>query len=752
MNTPLKTFKTQKQHLKRGLNVLAFFLLFILMFTFVSAEYRASGTISKNYSIGGRGIFNDDLNDYNTYVTNIGDISQYQSALVYDYDSDNVNEIFVASGNDINIYYKDESTLTYEDTITFSTEVFRYSIYSYNSSVYLLAYVDFGNPNYDGVQIFKYNVSNWYQTGTAYSSNTMDDLGFACYENQNLCLMITERADQINAYSFNLTNNAGFMDSETLRTWASPNNRLCLSSIPDVTAVNRNNDNIYEFYMTEAETSQIGGNVFDVTGHEISVNASGYITADTEVFEREPDFNNGNGCNNYEYFFTAPLMMRVNDDAVDDFVVGISTSDTEFKIYTYEYDGTLIDDFPETFQADGILISNPIKTNIFKPNHNLDYRDFCVMGYTNANLTDLLCASDKTDSFFGLGDSAEFQSNVTNAWTPQASTGQNIIHSSNHKQQLHTDEFSADIDEILTPFGVYEVIYHDSTSKSDKFRKIFDLPYDYGILIDDDIDNVGLKDLIFTTGSSLYVIDDKFTNTNAFIESITVCPSPQSVIKVNTTMTISAVITDTNGDDVQAYASVYNNDANEQNSSYTILVSSGETLALGEFQINKTISNGVIKVFARDSEHNETVSQSLSFSVGTNGAEFGDACLTTTYEPVTDDEDEVSSSGLPNTNTNNAITRFADDISFMSGIPVIIFFLLVIAMIDIILVGTLYRFPHMLFNLIIIIDLFAFIISSMLGIFPVGFTITMYTILLIIGIFYFYSKFFSQGGQNAGGV
>jgi hypothetical protein len=603
----------------------------------LAEDYKTRGySTLKNYQdTSERGFFGTTQDDFDSYIVNLNENNLLQPPLIFDYNNDGIKEIIVSDLNEFKIFQNKE--LVAFDSIQSNDTILDYSLYVYEGTPYLLSYQEIDSI-YDSVVKYAFNGTDWNYNGTVGKDLAFNDFAFNCDEETGYCVFVYTQSHEFKATSFKIwadDDDDPEGGSVLLQSGTPATTARCFPAIKDVPFYNKNNDNQYEFYTTNALISTIGANIFTVSAHEIVLNSSGHAVSSTNLIDLSQGFHTSNDCSGYKYFFTSPLITDVNLFNPLDMVLGANVNSEEFKMYSVELDGDTIDDYPELFNADGIIISNPMTANVFEPSHNLVNKDFCVLGYTAQNGTDLLCASEQLFEFLGLGDSNEFFStNFSNTFDIDQSTAQNIVHATQHSQITTS---GADLSEFLTPFGVYRINY-----AQDKFDPIFQLGFTDGILIDNDVEFSGRKDLIYLTENSIIYIDDKFENANSEIDGYTINPCLEGTWQENTTVQVTITPIDPEDNKVQARAILYYDAFNPdftQDSNWSITVSS-ESQIVFSFKANQSIAVGTLRLMTRDEKHNATGDIiDIVFSVSDEGLQFGD-CVTT-QEGLTEDIEDV---------------------------------------------------------------------------------------------------------------
>lgn len=737
------------RNLKTFCAAISFLLLFIFLAAPISGafDYSSRGFNNKQYHTENYTLFNSLyaglFGSPVIYSKNIVN-NLFQPPVLKDITGDGNAELFVSSGNDIIIYQN--KTLQVMDDIIFNNDVNKYSVYSFEGSHYIVATITQG--------AYAVNVSIYNITGGNFISNFWVGLNpnykyamtEACDETTGRCAVLWAYPETIYVTAFNLTG-TGYSDLEGIETRASANNIMCIPTLADITVSDINSDGINEYVFSYSEISAIGAAFFEVSAAVITINSTGNVNVLYDTVLETPDFNSGNTCPDYQYYYTSPLIGDFVAGSTIDMVIGISTTDKKFRLNVYRWLGSAFnyyDRHPAVFTADGIILSNPVLANVFE---DTGLNDYCVMGYTENNATDLLCGSQMT-SF--LPETREAQTNnFTNIFVPQANTAQNIIHS----MQAVSNVFDGqDISEFLTPFGIYQFANCGLLGYCD-LNIIYPISYTNGIASYGKVTDKPYLNLFYTTATNLYMIDDKYTNSNAKIDSYSINPCIESVWKQNTTVEIGITAIDTENDDVRIRAVLYADSLSEQNSGWLGNYTAGTTIT-ASFTANNKTTSGKIKLQAQDIKQTDNSTYDeiiLSFAVSNDGVSFGD-CQTIASGLVAAAAAEAEAVGNAGnvTNTNNALTAWADETAGTFGIPIIIVILLFLAFLDIVIFMMLVSHPVMALTACGIIDFVLVIIFSLIGWIPASLVITLIVLLVIAGVIYISFLFNKSLGSGGG--
>lgn len=362
--------------------------------------------------------------------------------------------------------------------------------------------------------------------------------------------------------------------------------------------------------------------------------------------ENVPELNGCEGTLGLSTSFTSPIVQEVAaSESKIEAVIGAQSSNNDFRIFIFSgSDGSKVDEFPEEFtflEADGTIVSN-VMFGQFMP--ETASNDVCVMGFdTTEDRYELLCGNVLRSPFSHA--ILEF---------PTSSLAFNISGDSNEQHHLiHGVQFSdllqesKDLEEVLSTHGVFELDY---SGFDNVLNRIFDLGTTRGVNLGIDLEQFGQDDIISMTDTNIFYFDDKGTNGEAEILDIEYDPCPvNTIIKLNTTMQVTVTARDTNTfalgfDDLNFKTIAYSGDLNAQNRTLPNISTdqiTGQAIVIYQpnFDMNKTITNGIIRTEVFDTGNPDTLAvEEQLFSVALAGLEFGDATCTIT---VTSLEEEI---------------------------------------------------------------------------------------------------------------
>ena len=579
-------------------------------------------------SIGGTSLFNANLGDDVSAVARSVTDPRLQP-LVGDLDNDGTNEIVVIGGQTLNIFQ--DSNLTIKTGTSALNTIDHAILYDIDGDDTLEIITTGGSY----LTIFDFNGTSLSLTSNftmPYLSADTENFMIGC-RGADDCLLVTAPVSYgvpsvESLYVARFTSN-GIYNNTAVKTNIN-NGDWYLPRIRCVSTADYDEDGITEF-------------IFTAFGY-----ANGYLctwwvntNAQTGITEEYEE------CISTSYINTDANRDEFTCPSVYDYDIGGAgletviayqeggTDDFEIRIFDSGMGDSDIDtiDTHYTVFNDGHLISNIMRVNAFGDTSDTDY---CALGI---DLTDdemvMICGSQMTGSFLGMGDTASFE--YSGSLYYDLSDEQYLyVTSSMAIQAVSTTTSGSNLDEILTPYGVFYIDYDGD----DELLPLYDIPYSDGSAISSDVEQVGRDDILFLSNSGLlWYIDDGFVNQGGEIDEWEVDPC-DAVWKVNTSVGITLKLYDDEGDLVQGRVILYEGDANEQDTGWTANVSSGSTVNFFfDGGANQT-GIGTLSLYARDSE-NPTINDSVNipFSVGTDGVEFGD-CTQSGDETTSADEEE----------------------------------------------------------------------------------------------------------------
>ncbi len=748
----------------RKLSTIFIFLLLIYSFSVTAiTEYPQAGGEDNNFRTG-TGFFNAQLANESFFTRNIGDPNYLP--LISDLDGDGTKqEIIIVDGTDLKLY--NDKELNILDSVQFLTGV--------NSPISNIVIADL---NDDGLKEIIYfdeaqqaiEMYNWNGTDIIFllqaevtisaGSTLGNDSIVGCDDNRNICLLMRYAEDGTNTqrweyWGFNSSNQTlvPLIDSIGIQ------NTQCLPIIKSMPLSDSDNDGDEEFHISAFTASNVGGVKEGFHFERVYVYDNLTVVQELLMDENSGGFgftdfiSSGTRCDEYtlevEQMITSPLMLDVDGSSSNgiEAVIGVNVDADQFKMFSIKESGIVLDDYPETFLADGLLVSNPIAMNAFTDTGDTD---FCVMGYQNTSQRiDLLCASELTGN---IPETNEFVYNITDV--PQVDQDRAYFHVVHQAQMSTQTTDGTNLDEIITPYGVMRLIQEGDDDASILCSTIgfCDLEVIWtntkgvnSAFVPIDYEKIDRHDLILLTDTNLWYIDDGFTNTNCdtqnCIDEYTINPCLDATWQLNTSTEFLLKIIDIDSDDIAGRVILYEGDSNEQDSGWTANASSGTTFTIGGLTANKTISLGNLQLQARDTNDPTKVETiDLAFSVNTEGVEFGDCTTSVTDLAEAAAAAAAAAAGVDILDQDdNAIVNFMDDILGSTGLghSVMWLFVMIVAAVGLIIGYTKFG-SHGLaefytFAAIIgMVELLLLIMGVLLGFFSIGIIITIVVVAMVI--------------------
>lgn len=735
-------------------------------FSYANAEYTQIGSNNSYFALG-NGRFNEQFNavygSANTYSALLS--AGYGIPLVADLDGDGTNEIIAVDGSTLKVFHNKELTLVNSYTIQTASPYSNFVIFDINGDGKKeLIYV---RNSAKQIDVLNYSSASGFENLTTMNfsaivpnynnGETMVQCGKI-----NECVVVASDRIQANAgtseiFAFGF-NSTAISSTSTVLVSGGVTQTFCLPHIKDIQYKDFNsvggNDYIFSSVLTK-----VGTDVLHITYFNINSTLGANLIQDVS----RNLFNFGIAApplcsDNYGKYISSPLVMDAVTGGQLETIIGYAVSTSEFNMRVYDSAGNSVDVHPLVFNADGEIISNPIKVNAFATNKaglTDKATDFCIMGQVNsANQIDLLCGSQV--SSVNSIDTVEYFFNYSNYNISQAyDTNNNVIHAV--KESTLLDD-SNNPDEILTPYGIMAFDYSTSSCPSQFvilnnycIKKIFTSPVDNAAMISVDAENNGLEDLLGLTTTNLYYIDDKFTNSAPTLTHYIINPCLDRTWQLNTTVSVSLTATDPDLNTVAYRIIGYEGDINEQDSGWSANVSSGTTVTL-TFKANESIGVGILQLLTTDvnnfAGHQSTTD--LTFSVADSGAVFGDCTTDTTPTATTGTGIGTGNQSLTPSATNLVTTGLGEINSFF-GIGLIAIWLIIMIIFDVFLISKgkeIFRGfeGRYIFAIISGLDLTWIVLGAIFGVIPFWLILLIIIIGIAVGVVFITNKFQGQAG------
>ncbi len=651
----------ERQKLK--LLLLPIFLLIFSLSVLAGSDYNETGNIDGTFTTG-TGFFNTEITGVTSSTRAISD--SRQTPLVSDLDGDGIQEIIVLDAPNIRLYQN--RTLDILDAFNlYASE--RYSnMITYDIDGDSLQEIILVLEQSNRLEIIEYNGTSFYLQNTLNISNlnhidgeTMVKCGAV---NQCLLVYIDDISDvdtnNVYATGFNSTALGGNHLLET-----DVNNGFCFSKVRNIQYVDYDNDATTEYIFTFQRIA----NLFT---DWVNINSTLGVTSEGRQTTSMLSEGGADNCvtDNTGQQFTSPLTFDIDGSPSNglETIIGYQTATNEFRMRSFDSNRNDLDTYPNTFLADGNLVSNVFKANVFPDTGNVD---FCVFGYIqDSNDLDMLCGSAQKG---GLNDNDEFMFDnedyynisfgYNDPWIP-------ITHSG----QMSTETTDGNnLNEIINSYGIFKVDYNGDIQEN-FLELIYENTATDGVVIPVDYEKVGREDLLVLTSTNIWYIDDGFVNTAPNISEYYVNPCLDSTWQLNSTVEVRITSIDAESETVQNRAILYEGEGSlEQDSGWTANVSSGTTSSFS-FSANSTTGLSTLRLMTRDTKNiNDPNSIDLSYSIAVDGVAFGD-CSTTQDLITAAENDELNLTTLDK--QDNAVLNFVNTTGEGTGLGGTLIFLL----------------------------------------------------------------------------
>jgi hypothetical protein len=753
----------------------------IILLILIAATVSAAETYNKTGTFDGKfftdaGVFNDGNPQFALSISLKGLSAIKEVPLVVDMDNDGINEIIVMDAATLRLYHG--SDLTIVDAYNTGHNERISNMLAFDIDGDGRTEVIFVQEESELIEIIDYN-------GTAITNTTLS-IGSAithidgrftiqCAATDQCLAVYHERMDSgagadLRAIGFSSTTTGTEVD---LSTGVATTENFCFPKVRSMPYTDFDPTNAGNEFLVNIMRFKNGG---DERMFFFTISMTGLVVTETRETSTD-NFGLGHGAfevfdggapecdiDNLERFYSAPIVHNFDQAAGNgkEFVVASMVDSNEYIMGLFNSDHTFEDDFPETFEADGILVSNPFIANVFG---DTGFNDFCVIGHQNVNQElEALCGTYSTGAEL---ETIEFKSSTKGTFNITTAFGNIAIisHSGQHSdQQIATDSSVAatDTTEIISAYGVHRLSGQSFAPLStiNKMDRISALPANNLACIAVDAEKSGSSDLICHTGTTLYYLDDGLENQGALITNVNYnpCVLDGAILKQNTTLQIIVTVTDQNSavlgqDAVGANVTIYKGTPNAVKQSVTG-IASGDPIPLS-FNANATGTNQ-IEIIAFDEGTSQTNTKTQSFTVASQGISFGQSTCSQVFEAVPDSvlfPQGVLTDPEGNQLNNNTINRGIVEYASLFGVSgsLVWILLMFILGITIILAPTVNSFrtgmqsgigTNALLSILFIFEAFMLIIGSLLGILGLGIIVTL-SVILIAALGIWFSRVFT---------
>lgn len=624
----------------------------VLLFScFAYTEYTQLGGSDALFNTG-ETLFNNEI-DNDKIVSTVKTLNNPSyNPYVKDLDGDGEKEIIILDSTSLKIY---DSELKSVDGINLFSNVYS------NIEIVLID----GNYNIilaNQIDTLTVNVMSYTFDGTLLSltssvnysvSQTPRDIVIKCGYDENIdnCMLITT-ADNVNNIGNVLILSTWTYTDGIIDNFEYSNNyeiKYCMPSIPLIILDDYDEDDTKEYIFSYFKADGSGSSWVDSGNIDVFYTNSSHNL----IFEQNMYKNIGSYSFNMEFcsspltqytgvsmnnLITSPIVFDFDDNPSNghEIIIGLVTQPeiqhADFKMYSFKTDGTILGDYPEYTDANGFLMSNPVKMNAFT---DTDDTDICVMGfdYNTDELIlgglDLLCASGDSGIFGDYSHQFYYLAGLDYNLTYNVNDNHlyHLIHSVKSNSHI---ENGVNLDDILTSYGTF---YLDYALLTDLLVFSYEIPQKSSTVIPIDLYNYGYNQLLFYTDTNVWLYTDGFVNkgcgqtdNNCIKEGSSINPSIDATWKKDTDLEIRLNLEDINNDNVSGRATIYYGTGDQQISAWSEWYRSGTTITIDELETNHKILNGILRIEVRDSENPEMIQiLDLSFSIADEGIIFGDA-------------------------------------------------------------------------------------------------------------------------------
>lgn len=719
-------------------SILIVFLVLLVssLMVLASDNYNQTGNNDKFFQQG-IGFFNENLAVTTLSTKTLG--TPRLTPLVADLDNDGINEIIQMDDATVRLF----TGINLDIVDSFTLEGFSFLDHMITFDIDGDGFTEIiaSDQTNNHIYILKYNGTNFFNLSTITMDSQSDqEVMLQCRSTQDCIAVTTNDTNSdfafYNAFTFSETTRGPLFFSNIFD--AGGRETSCFPKIKEIVVANYDQDADDEFIFSMIDGTA-GGSDEQAIILYLNASAVGTITQEQIILASSIGTNMdaflsgaSDSCStgasdvvsNFGKYITSPMVFDIDSAPGNglETVIGFSINLDVFKINSFRSTGALFDRYPLFFTADGEIVSNMMRANIFSDTGN---NDFCVMGYDKtAQELDLLCATEQT-SF--QTETLEFRFDFANTHNITTDYGimNSIAHTGQHSsatEDIGEQGENNNPSEIISSYGVFKV--EDDTSNGSLFTKtltrIFPNPKADAVVIPVDTEKIGRDDLLVMQQTNLWYIDDGFTNTPGQITEYQINPCVDSTWKQNTSVEVNIKVEDVDGDDVSARSILYDGDPNEANSGFSVNSTTGTTFSFG-FIANKTIGSSTLTLQGRDVENAGILDEIiLAFSVGPNGVETNDCTTLVTIglDPEIPAEEITPETDLADNSITSGINTIADLFN-IGGLFVYFVFMLAVALGVWFSVAT-ERSPITSLGAIIIFMVLLLIMGTLLGIVPFG--------------------------------
>lgn len=678
MNNPQKLFNSKGY----GLALTFLFILILSSFCVIGAsntywEYPSQSGYAQERTYFNDNFAVDDATIYSKSLTNPIGMPLYS-----DLDGDGVIELVVQDGQSIKLY--SSNTLTTIDTYSLLSASYKYPyIYDIdNDGFNEILIVEQRDQTTADIDIIEYNGTNVYSQTSFTLVNIAGSLdgysiGIGC-ANSDQCIFTAgfeEVTNTITRTYYGSFNSTGVIRQATNINNDAVKRASCINFNHEIEVTDYDLDGQLDYITSYAQIGITSGTQNEIQILRFKQNITNvYFDDETKILTGYNQiFNISLDCDlgGYSKVFSGTLTDNFDNSNGngEETIIGVGYSNTTFKMYSYG--GlvlmALLDTYPNAvygYTGVGEVLSNVFKATIFSDTGILN--DFCVFGFPNSTSNmGLLCATMDTGNTF---DTQKFSETGVFPSLP-------LINNKFYRNVYSTDSSSDEID--FMDINPSDFVTYKGMLKIDSYQFLLDSINDISADIDSDwevttqpsstilcdLEKAGRNDICSLTANNVWVYDDGYTNSQAYLDSYIMNPCFDSTWLENTTAVFTAKVNDDDdsNDYVEALGILYDETPYNQSTGWSGFYPSGTSIPLS-FVANETIASGTLKIYVHDTKHNTTnVSYSYPISVSSaNGVSFGE-CISSAEVNITTNETAI---------VNNSITSFIDSLDDNLGLGI----------------------------------------------------------------------------------
>jgi hypothetical protein len=725
-----------------------FFFFLIMCPLVLSGDYQAVGGNSQFFL--DRGYWGSSSNvGYSSYARTLHGNSTVP--LVADLDGDGIQEIIVVDSSGVKLYHG--KNLVLFDSWGSADPLVDPAVVLFDLDRDGLLEIILQNQlGTSGPKILGFNNSRFVVEKTVDSTRTCayttqcGDVALACSNSSNLsafCVVVWVTGDGLNDASYyNSVRGQWFSytdrwNEQLLFNPSQYGSDLCFSYLPfiDVADMDFDSEDEFIFSVSDWKNSEYRVIIFS---HNLAY-LGGFNVELSKSFSGFSQVSSGLKCEVYDQgrAFTSPIIYDFVNGGNLEFGFGYMHDADSFEMQIVNFAGSVVQDCPSVFYADGQIVSNLMRGKTFPDGEG---KDLCLLGYDNSQgnygFLDLACCSAITGDFpstnefkswvhceDSCNDYPSVFSTLGQAWNLTIDHG--YINMLSHMAFEDSSSTSA----LISSYGTFWPDYSSCNYLGNcNLISWWKSPQEQLGFIQVDLYNSGHAQLIGVKPTNIWLFDDNFVNLMANLSYYYVTPCLDYIWRVNTTGEVRVRVSDPEKDLVSANVLAYYGTPFVQASGWFSWGVSSETLFVSQFKANHTITGGKIRVLVRDSGTNLSSATDFVFSVANEGVGYGQCSS----------EQSIMLNGSVfkplNLNlNNNTISNMARGIGQQLGVNeslIWLFFMLCLG-VAVWVTGARYQ-PSMTFAVFGLLEFFMLIIGVMLGFLSVALVVVVAVVSMII--------------------